>query len=216
MEKVDKYAKIIWDYMLLNQVLEKSDLIFVLGSNDLRVAERAVEIYNQGLAPFVVCSGGNGKSSDFIETEAKLFSELMIGKGVPRDRIFLEPNSTNTGENVLFTKKLLDDKGIKVNKVIAIQKPYMERRTFATLRKQWPEVELSTTSPLLSFEEYYNSDLVFKDRFINVMVGDLLRIKEYPKLGFQIEQEIPEEVWQAGQELIKMGYNKFLLKQHAR
>lgn len=212
MEKVDKYAKIIWDYMLMNQILEKSDLIFVLGSNDLRVADRAAEIYNQGLAPFVVCSGGNGKDSDFIETEAKLFSELMIEKGVPRDRIFLEPNSSNTGENVLFTKKLLADKGIKVNKVIAIQKPYMERRTFATLRKQWPEVELSLASPLLSFEEYHNSDLVFKDRFINVMVGDLLRIKEYPKLGFQIEQEIPEEVWQAGQELIKMGYNKFLLK----
>ncbi len=43
------------------------------------------------------------------------------------------------------------------------------------------------------------------------MVGDLERIKEYPKLGFQIEQEIPDKVWEAGQELIKLGYNKFLL-----
>ncbi len=210
--EVDKYAKIIWDYMLMHHKLEKADLIFVLGSNDLRVADRAVEIYNQGLSNLIVCSGGNGKNSNFTEPEAKLFSERIIEKGVPKEKILLEPNSTNTGENVLFTKKLLEDNNIKVNKIIEIQKPYMERRTFATLSKQWPEVELSVTSPLLSFEEYYYGDLVFKERFINVMVGDLIRIKEYPKLGFQIEQEIPEEVWQAGQELIKMGYNKHILK----
>lgn len=139
--------------------------------------------------------GGNGKKSHFTEPEAKLFSERMIERGVPKDKILLEPNSTNTGENVLFTKKLLKDNNIKVNKIIAIQKPYMERRTFATLSKQWPKVQLSVTSPILSFEEYYNNDLVFKKRFINVMVGDLIRIKEYPKRGFQIEQDIPEKVW---------------------
>lgn len=65
MEQVDKNAKIIWDYMLMHHKLEKSDFIFVLGSNDLRVADRAVEIYNQGLAPFVVCSGGKWKKVSF-------------------------------------------------------------------------------------------------------------------------------------------------------
>lgn len=44
------------------------------------------------------------------------------------------------------------------------------------------------------------------------MVADLIKIKEYPKLGFQIEQNMPEEVWNAGQELIKLGYNKYLIK----
>lgn len=210
--EVDKKAKIIWDYMLMHHKLEKADLIFVLGSNDLRVADRAAEIYKLGLASLIICSGGNGKRSNFTEPEAKLFSERIIEKGVPKENVFLEPNSTNTGENVLFTQKLLAEKNIKVQKVIAIQKPYMERRTFATIKKQWPEIELFVTSPILSFEEYYNNDLIFKDRFVNVMVGDLIRIKEYPKLGFQIEQDIPDEVWQAGQELIRMGYNKHILK----
>jgi hypothetical protein len=44
-----------------------------------------------------------------------------------------------------------------------------------------------------------------------VMVGDLQRIKEYPKLGFQIEQEIPKDVWEAWEELVKLGYIKYLL-----
>lgn len=43
------------------------------------------------------------------------------------------------------------------------------------------------------------------------MVGDLIRIKEYPKLGFQIEQDIPDNVWEAGKELIKYGFNKYVL-----
>lgn len=208
---VDKNAKIIWDYMHVRHELSNADMIFVLGSNDIRVADRAAEIYKEGLAPFVVCSGGNGKRSDFNEPEAKLFSERMINLGVPREKIFLEPNSSNTGENVLFTQKLLKEKGIEINKIIAVQKPYMERRTFATISKQWPEIECLVSSPNLSYEEYFNGDLVFRDRFVNVMVGDLLRIKEYPNLGFQIYQDIPEEVWQAGQKLVKMGYNKYVI-----
>lgn len=49
------------------------------------------------------------------------------------------------------------------------------------------------TSPLLSYEEY-TEDKTFKELTINVMVGDLQRIKEYPEKGFQIVQEIPGNV----------------------
>ncbi len=44
------------------------------------------------------------------------------------------------------------------------------------------------------------------------MVGDLQRIKIYPQKGFQILQEIPQDVWQAGGELIKLGYDEHLVK----
>jgi len=45
-----------------------------------------------------------------------------------------------------------------------------------------------------------------------MMVGDLQRIKYYPEKGFQIYQEIPEEVWKAYEELVKMGFDKQLIK----
>ena len=41
-QEVDALAKIIWDYHHMNDVLLKSDCIFVLCSMDTRVAERAV------------------------------------------------------------------------------------------------------------------------------------------------------------------------------
>lgn len=43
------------------------------------------------------------------------------------------------------------------------------------------------------------------------MVGDLQRIKEFPKLGFQIEQDIPSDVWEAFEALVARGYDKYLL-----
>lgn len=47
MEQIDKCAKTIWDYMLMHQKLQKADIVFVLGSNYLRVADRAVEIFKE-------------------------------------------------------------------------------------------------------------------------------------------------------------------------
>ena len=211
MNEVDENAKIIWDYMLMHQELKKADAIFVLGSNDTRVAERAVQLYQEGLAPIIIFSGGNGKGSDFSKPEAEVFADIAIAKGVPESAIIKEPASSNTGENILFTKKLFEEKGLRFRSFILVQKPYMERRTYATFRKQWPEGECIVTSPQLSFEEYAE-DENSKNRFINVMVGDLQRIKEYPAKGFQIPQEIPDNIWSAYERLVELGYTKYLLK----
>jgi hypothetical protein len=43
------------------------------------------------------------------------------------------------------------------------------------------------------------------------MVGDLQRIKLYPERGFQIYQDIPDDVWQAYEKLVGMGYTKHLV-----
>jgi len=44
------------------------------------------------------------------------------------------------------------------------------------------------------------------------MVGDLQRILYYPAQGFQIEQVVPEGVWEACEELVRRGYNKHVLQ----
>ena len=35
-----------------------------------------------------------------------------------------------------------------------VQKPYMERRSYATFKKHWPDKKLLVTSPQISFEAY--------------------------------------------------------------
>jgi uncharacterized SAM-binding protein YcdF (DUF218 family) len=207
-------AKTLWNYHQMNHVLAKSDCILALGSHDLRVAERVAELYHQGLAPLVIMSGGLGNFTQGIwtESEADKFAKIAIEKGVPPEAILIENKSTNTGENILFTQKLLAEKELNPQSFIVVQKPYMERRSYATFKKHWPDKNLSVTSPQISFETYPTEEIPL-ERVIHIMVGDLQRIKYYPEKGFQIYQEIPPDVWQAYEKLIAAGFDKHLMKE---
>ena len=122
------------------------------------------------------------------------------------DRILIENKSTNTGENVRFTRALLEARGLAPTSFIVVQKPYMERRSYATFRKVWPEPQVRVTSPQVSMDEYlrgYSHGSLSADDVISIMVGDLQRIRLYAERGFQIPQEIPDDVWAAYEELVR-------------
>lgn len=211
--EVHQSAQTVWDYHRLGHELEPADLLIVLGSHDLRVAEHAADLFHRQLAPRVVLSGGIGTrlAGLWARPEAEIFAEVMRARGVPESALLLESRSTNTGENVRFTRELLAARGLVVQSVIAVQKPYMERRTYATIRKQWPDVALRVSSPPLTFAAYCDSTLPLRE-IIEFMVGDLQRIIEYPKLGFMIPQDVPEVVMQAYEKLVAAGFDKHLIQ----
>lgn len=209
---IDELSRIIWDYHHLNHQLEKSDLILALGSNDLRVAHHAADLFLQGWADRLMFSGNVGALTrgKFAKSEAETFADIAVSKGVPREVILIEPNSTNTGENIQFSRRVLAEQGLDPQRFIVVQKPYMERRAFATFMKNWPGKHILISSPPSDWATYPTADLP-KELVINIMVGDLQRIRDYPAKGFQIEQEIPAEVWQAYEQLIALGYDKHLI-----
>lgn len=212
-QQIELLAERIWDYMHLGHVLAKADLILALGSNDLRVADYAAELYLQGWAPRLMFSGNVGALTRtlFDKPEAEKFADVASKKGVPADAILLESVSTNTGENIRFSRQLLADQGITAQRIILVQKPYMERRAYATFMNFWPGIELIVTSPPISFAEYPTAQLS-QETVINIMVGDLQRIREYPAKGFQIPQPLPPEVWEAYEQLVALGYDKHLIR----
>ncbi len=212
---VDEHAKVVFDYMLLNMPIEKADVILGLGSSESRVAERASQLFLDGYSDLLIFSGGYGKITQHSNntTEAELFRDIAIGNGVSEDKILIEEKSTNTGENIRFTQELLDSKSVQPKSLIIVTKPYMERRAYATFKKQWSDssTEVIVTSPALSYDDML-TDSSSKEQFINIMVGDLQRIKVFPSLGFQIEQDIPESVWQSFNVLVENGFTKHLIK----
>ncbi|MBN8859440.1 MAG: YdcF family protein [Sphingobacteriales bacterium] len=210
--EITEAAKKLWEYHHMHHELKLSDCILALGSHDLRVADRAAELYLEGLAPLLICSGGLGNLTSNIWTvpEADQFAEIAVKKGVPPRAILIENKSTNTGENILFTQQLLAERGIQPSGFIVVQKPYMERRSYATFKKHWPEKEVLVTSPQLSFEAYPTAD-ISPEKVINIMVGDLQRIKLYPSKGFQIPMDIPADIWAAYELLISAGFDKHLV-----
>jgi uncharacterized SAM-binding protein YcdF (DUF218 family) len=200
----------------MDHELVRADAILVLCSHDLRVAERGAGLFLEGWAPLLIFSGGLGSITRQLMTrpEADQFADAAERMGVPRDRLLIENQSTNTGENVQFTRALVASRGLDLRSFIVVQKPYMERRSFATFRKVWPEPELRVTSPQISMDDYLrgyrHASLSARD-VVSIMVGDLQRIQLYPAKGFQIEQDIPPDVWAAFEELVAAGYDRHLV-----
>lgn len=208
----EAWARIVWDYHHVSHALQKADCIIVLGSHDTRVAERGAELFLEGWAPLLVCSGhlGSLTSGTWTRSEAEVFAEIAVERGVPRDRILLESRSTNTGENVDFTRQLLAERGLTPRRAIAVQKPYMERRTLATFATRWPELDLVVTSPQIAFDGYATGEIA-RDDVIHIMVGDLQRLIVYGEKGWSAPQQIPAEVMAAYEGLVAAGYTRRLL-----
>lgn len=215
-KEINELAELIWDYHLMHHKLEKADCIFALGCHDDGVAIRAADLFLEGWASYLAISGGvifdgNEQAVEQKITEAEYFRDIAVEKGVPSDKIIIENKATNTGENFQFTGELLTQLGYSFNKFIVVQKPYMERRTYATGMVQWKGKQLLLTSEKVSFNDYLKKGIP-KERIINTMVGDLQRIKLYPAKGFQIYQDIPGNVWEAFEKLVEYGFDKRLVK----
>jgi uncharacterized SAM-binding protein YcdF (DUF218 family) len=202
----------LWNYHQLHQELSHADAILVLCSHDTRVAERGAQLFLEKWAPLLIFSGGLGVITRDLwqEPEAELFARIAVEMGVPGDRVLIENRSTNTGENVQLTRRLLADRGLDPQTFIVVQKPYMERRSYATFKKVWPEKDVIVTSPRVSLDDYlrdYSNASLSTADVISIMVGDLQRIRVYPEKGFQIPQSIPADVWEAYETLVAAGYD---------
>jgi hypothetical protein len=208
-------AKILWNYQRLNLPIEPADVIIAMGCEDARVAERAAQLYKDGFAQWVVCTGHSGKRTKEMlqakgfQTEADYFADIIQESGVPSGHILKEYKSTNSGENIAYTKELLAQKGIEPKSIIVVTAPYAERRQQATYAGQWRGQAVTVTSPQLSFKTYPTAALS-EEYLINSLVGRVRRMKVYGDRGYQAKTEIPEHVWSACQRLIELGFTSQL------
>jgi uncharacterized SAM-binding protein YcdF (DUF218 family) len=205
-------AKAIWDYHQMGHQLRPCDAAIGLGSHDLGVADFAAQLYHAGLFPAVVFTGGNSPTTAarFPRGEAVGYREHALELGVPGEVILVEPNAENTGQNITFSRRLLDEAGITVSSVLLVSKPYMQRRAFATCRRLWPEVQAVCASEPLEFDHYVKT-IGDEKLVIDMLVGDLQRLIVYPALGFAVEQEVPGEVHAAYESLLRAGFDSRIL-----
>ncbi len=196
----------LWDYHRLRHDPLPADIILVFGSNDLRVAEHAARLHLSGLAPLLLFSGARGRMTlDWPEEEALAMARVARGLGVAEEAILIEKRATNTGENIRFSRELLAAHGLAPRTGLAVQKPYMERRTHAALEAQWPELPCRVSSPDLDFASYCTGEFE-PARVIEAAVGDFQRILDYPALGFATPQAVPAEVMAAYELLKEQGF----------
>jgi uncharacterized SAM-binding protein YcdF (DUF218 family) len=207
-------GRTIWEYHLLRQEPIPADVIIAMGTNDVRVAEFAADLYKRGYGSTLVCSGGLAHENDLLatpweKTEAEMYAEAAESRGVPHKKILLETRAKNTAENIRFSRDLIG-KHIQPRNIIVVVKPFMQRRVWATWAVEWPEMPATVASPGMTLDEYFTSELS-PDKVINILVGDLQRIWIYARRGWSAPQRIPVGVLEAYQTLIELGFTKHLI-----
>ena len=209
--------QVIWDYLGMHQTPENADCIVGFGNFNTNIARRAAELYHQGLATVVLFTGGLGRNTEGLlpEPEAVRFARVAMECGVPEEAILTEQESTNTAENILFTRRLLENRGLPHDRILGVHQPFMERRITAAMGVYWPEQAFRVTSPQTSIADYLadaQRQGVTENAAVSVIVGDFQRMDLYAKKGYQTPQYIPPEAWEAFHDLVELGFDKQLAK----
>lgn len=207
-----KPEEVLWNYMREGHTIPTTPgAIIHLGNNTQRsTMKRVADIWLQMLTkPLVVVSGKDGRLTEgMTETEASEAARFGAEYGIPSGYILREEEAGNTGDNIKLSLALLAERGVFPQTVLAVQKPFMERRIWGTFQFVAPDIEVAVTSPEVTLEDYPTADFP-RDEVIATLVGDVSAIMVYGG-KFQVRMEIPIEVKNAFSDLVALGYTKHL------
>jgi uncharacterized SAM-binding protein YcdF (DUF218 family) len=101
---------------------EAADVIVILGAGTrtngavsapyARRIKHAVALYQRGLAPKVICTGGFSNRWH-VKAEAQACQEYLIQLNVPASAILMETASTSTEENAIEAQKVMATHGLR-------------------------------------------------------------------------------------------------------
>lgn len=177
-KKMTKFLQELTEFVFLEDEPQPADVIFVPGSEEGALAETAAKLYREGYAPWVVPSGKYAKwigkcVVDGFETEADYFAQIMLENGVPESAILKEREATYTYENAIYTRRLLDEKGIVVEKALLCCQAYHARRCKLYYEILFPEAEIyvcPTVTKKISKEHWFRDP-----EHIGIVLGEIER-----------------------------------------
>ncbi len=131
-----KTIKAIENFLIVkSDEIKKVPLILIFGGSNLELSDKAASLFKQGCCKYILISGGKNKKLGNI-TEARWHRNNLVKKGVPKEKILLEEKASNSLENVLFSKKIINKQfKLSPKKIIIIGKAFHGRRILMTLRK---------------------------------------------------------------------------------
>jgi uncharacterized SAM-binding protein YcdF (DUF218 family) len=93
----------------------------------------------------ILISGGSGSVFRQNEKEAHFLQKILLKFGVPQEDIIIDPDSKNTHENAVFTKKII---GISKNRILLISSGFHMRRASACFKHEGFKFDIFSTDPL--------------------------------------------------------------------
>ncbi len=118
---------------------QNGDCIFVFGGTYIDRVEKAVELYKNGRAPYILFTGGD-KWGQRNPPEAVFLRDEAIKRGVSNEAILVEQISNHTKENIMASLIILDRAiGLeKINRMLLVSSPGHMRRCLLMLKTFMP------------------------------------------------------------------------------
>lgn len=159
----------------------KTDICIILGSTNCsyRVA-RSLEVFGENKNVVFLACGGNFASSG--TTEARLIADVLSEHGVTKNRILLEEHSTNTRENLLGAKQLLDAHFSSANglEVAVVSAAFHRRRVMSVLPQSLEHsIFINAYGPNTRPDNWYLNEIGRK-----VIFAELLSISDRQPMVF--------------------------------
>lgn len=149
-------VKEIGDFIFVEDVPQKCNVIITVGGSFPQIAEKAAELYKNGFADYVLAGGGfSVKTGVFAgvkdkkdiysgdyKTECDFYEDVLIKNGVPRSAIVREDKSGHTRANAELAAAVLKEQGIPAEKIILVCKRFHARRCLMFFQSYFPETEI--------------------------------------------------------------------------
>lgn len=189
------YIRAVGDFVFVEDAPERADIIFVPGASRPEHALRAAELYQAGMAPYVLPSGRFPKTAgrflgvkekfredypgDF-DSEWDFLRHVLMRAGVPEEAILREDQATFTWENALLSRRVTDAMDLTVRTAILCCKSFHGRRALLYYQAAYPETRFLVCPAALP--GYGREDWYLTEKGRNVVLGEVAR------LGNQIQE----------------------------
>ena len=171
----------ITDFIFMEDRIEPADVILIPGCSQKQLIEHAVKLYQEGISPYILPSGGYNSKLTNYNSEWEFLYENAKKLGIPNSSILKEDKASNTFENAKFSLDILRKKDIKVRKAILVCKSYHARRAFLTYATIFPSDVSILVSPVIDGRNIRKDNWFMDNDKIHIVMSEVVKIGEYFK-----------------------------------
>lgn len=177
----------ITDFIFVENQPAVADIILIPGGLRQQLMDKAAELYNQGLAPYILPSGGAGpKLTKEIEagtahwkSEWEYLLSIALQKGVPEKAVLKEDRALNTLENAKMSLLVVQQHNIEVKKAILVCKAHHARRALLTYQAAFSSTIEYIVCPIIDDRDVRKDNWFLDHVKIELVMGEVERIGKY-------------------------------------
>lgn len=167
----------LYDYLSEEDVIKKSDAIFVFGGKTPLRAEKAVQLYRDGWSRKIIFSGHGSYTGRSETSEAEKYREVAIAAGVPPEDILLETESITIPDNVRRSLNYFDEIGFTPKSLILVNSPQPQRRGWCLFKKYLPDSVELVRQNCPTAEKYGRDGWFTNPEGIKVVLNECIKMK---------------------------------------